>query len=34
MWHNVARGFVAQLVEQLTENQCVGGSIPPKATIF
>ena len=27
-------GFVAQLVEQRTENPCVGGSIPSKATIF
>ena len=26
-------GFVAQLVEQRTENPCVGGSIPSKATI-
>jgi hypothetical protein len=28
------RGWVAQLVEQRTENPCVGGSIPPPATIF
>jgi hypothetical protein len=27
-------GQVAQLVEQRTENPCVGGSIPPLATIF
>ena len=27
------RGWVAQLVEQRTENPCVGGSIPPPATI-
>ena len=29
------RGFgqVAQLVEQRTENPCVGGSIPPLATL-
>src|ERR1700681_3328152 len=27
-------GLVAQLVEQRTENPCVGGSIPPQATIF
>ena len=26
-------GQVAQLVEQRTENPCVGGSIPPLATI-
>ena len=26
------RGFVAQLVEQRTENPCVGGSIPSEAT--
>src|SRR5690606_26695435 len=26
-------GLVAQLVEQRIENPCVGGSIPPKATI-
>tara|TARA_B100000683_G_C11985997_1_gene347647 strand:+ start:114 stop:281 length:168 start_codon:yes stop_codon:yes gene_type:complete len=25
-------GLVAQLVEQRTENPCVGGSIPPEAT--
>ena len=25
-------GLVAQLVEQRTENPCVGGSIPPRAT--
>ena len=28
------RGQVAQLVEQRTENPCVGGSIPPLATNF
>ena len=28
-----AIGWVAQLVEQRTENPCVGGSIPPPATI-
>jgi hypothetical protein len=28
------RGQVAQLVEQRTENPCVGGSIPPLATII
>src|SRR5215203_4881894 len=28
----VAKGQVAQLVEQRTENPCVGGSIPPLAT--
>ena len=27
-------GFVAQSVEQRTENPCVGGSIPPEATIY
>ena len=27
-------GWVAQLVEQRTENPCVGGSIPPPATIL
>src|SRR5262249_18849538 len=27
-------GWVAQLVEQRTENPCVGGSIPPPATSF
>jgi hypothetical protein len=27
-------GQVAQLVEQRTENPCVGGSIPPLATII
>ena len=27
-----AFGLVAQLVEQRTENPCVGGSIPPRAT--
>jgi hypothetical protein len=26
-------GAVAQLVEQRTENPCVGGSIPPHTTI-
>jgi hypothetical protein len=28
------KGQVAQLVEQRTENPCVGGSIPPLATII
>ena len=27
-------GFIAQSVEQRTENPCVGGSIPPEATII
>ena len=27
-------GAVAQLVEQRTENPCVGGSIPPHTTNF
>ena len=27
-------GQIAQLVEQRTENPCVGGSIPPLATAF
>src|SRR5258706_16449994 len=27
-------GLVAQLVEQRTENPCVGGSIPPQATNY
>ena len=27
-------GSVAQSVEQRTENPCVGGSIPPEATIL
>jgi hypothetical protein len=27
-------GLVAQLVEQRTENPCVGGSIPPQATTY
>ena len=26
-------GLIAQSVEQGTENPCVGGSIPPQATI-
>src|SRR5205823_11057875 len=30
----VPQGQVAQLVEQRTENPCVGGSIPPLATRF
>ena len=30
---NKFSGPVAQLVEQRTENPCVGGSIPPRATI-
>ena len=29
-----ASGPVAQSVEQRIENPCVGGSIPPQATIF
>ena len=29
-----SHGQVAQLVEQRTENPCVGGSIPPLATII
>ncbi len=29
---NFAKGQVAQLVEQRTENPCVGGSIPSLAT--
>src|SRR5262245_3057311 len=29
---NKRQGWVAQLVEQRTENPCVGGSIPPPAT--
>ena len=32
--YNRALGQVAQLVEQRTENPCVGGSIPPLATRF
>jgi hypothetical protein len=31
-WTPVIGGFVAQLVEQLTLNQRVGGSIPPGPT--
>ena len=27
-------GQIAQLVEQRTENPCVGGSIPPRATTY
>ena len=27
-------GEIAQSVEQRTENPCVGGSIPPLATVF
>ncbi len=30
--YNNPDGPVAQLVEQRTENPCVGGSIPPQAT--
>ena len=30
----IQSGWVAQLVEQRTENPCVEGSIPPPATIF
>ncbi len=38
-WRNDKIGFtpsaeVAQLVEQWTENPCVGGSSPPLGTIF
>jgi hypothetical protein len=29
---NASKGAVAQLVEQRTENPCVGGSIPPHTT--
>jgi hypothetical protein len=29
---SAAKGAVAQLVEQRTENPCVGGSIPPHTT--
>ena len=29
-----SKGQIAQLVEQRTENQCVGGSIPPLATTY
>ncbi len=32
MLRSKANGPVAQLVEQRTENPCVGGSIPPRAT--
>ena len=32
--HASSFGQVAQLVEQRTENPCVGGSIPPLATRF
>ncbi len=32
--YNSALGQVAQSVEQRTENPCVGGSIPPLATIL
>jgi hypothetical protein len=31
---NCHGGWVAQSVEQRTENPCVGGSIPPPATTF
>jgi hypothetical protein len=30
---NIQGGAVAQLVEQRTENPCVGGSIPPHTTV-
>ena len=30
-WYN-GNGVVAQMVEQRTENPCVGGSIPPNTT--
>ncbi len=33
MSENEVVGLVAQSVEQRTENPCVGGSIPPQATI-
>jgi hypothetical protein len=33
-FYSSRRGQVAQSVEQRTENPCVGGSIPPLATIF
>ena len=29
-----SNGQIAQLVEQRTENPCVGGSIPPLATTY
>ena len=32
--YNVGLGLVAQSVEQRIENPCVGGSIPPRATII
>ena len=32
--YNLRRGPVAQSVEQRIENPCVGGSIPPQATII
>ena len=31
-FHGIFGGSVAQTVEQRTENPCVGGSIPPRAT--
>jgi hypothetical protein len=34
LFKNKQFGWVAQSVEQRTENPCVGGSIPPPATIF
>ena len=33
-WNRHFFGFIAQLVEQGTENPCVAGSIPAGATIF
>ena len=32
-FHGIFGGSVAQTVEQRTENPCVGGSIPSRATI-
>ncbi len=34
MYNSPLNGLIAQSVEQKTENLCVGGSIPPQATIF
>ena len=31
---NYAYGSIAQLVEHRTENPCVGGSSPPRATTY
>ena len=33
-WNRHFFGFIAQLVEQGTENPCVAGSIPAGATIY